>query len=74
MFSKEIFVSKFYVASCNHYISPLSTFIRKGKDLEPKPEPDPHPDAYLLLTDPDPGGPKTYGSVLLEGLNLYIYR
>ncbi len=25
-------------------------------------DPDPEPDLHLWLTDPDPGGPKTYGS------------
>jgi hypothetical protein len=29
--------------------------MRKGKD------PEPYPDPYLLLIDPDPGGPKTCG-------------
>ncbi len=33
---------------CKHYLSPLNTFMRKGKD----------PDPYLLLMDPDPVGPK----------------
>ncbi len=39
---------------CNHYFSQLNTFMRKGKD--------PDPDPYLLLIDPDPGGPKACGS------------
>jgi len=30
--------------------------MRKGKDPEPDPDP------YLWLMDPDPGGPKTWGS------------
>ncbi len=34
----------------------------KGKDPRLEPEPDPDPDQYLLLVDPDPGGPKTCGS------------
>jgi hypothetical protein len=38
----------------SHYFSLLNTFIKKGKD--------PDPDPYLLLMDPDPGGPKTCGS------------
>ena len=44
---------------CKHYFSPLNTFVRKGKDLEPDPDPDP----YLGLMDPDPnpGGPKHAG-------------
>ncbi len=44
----------FKILFCNHYLNPLNTFMRKGKDLNP----------YLWLTDPDtnPGGPKTYGS------------
>ncbi len=37
---------------CRHYFSPLNTFMRKEKD----------PDPHLLLMDPDPGGPKTWGS------------
>jgi hypothetical protein len=36
---------------CRHYLSPLNTFMREGKD------PDPYP--YLSLMDPDLGGPKT---------------
>jgi hypothetical protein len=44
IFSKEILYN---ILFCNHYYSPLNTFIRKGKD------PDPHA---------DPGGSKTYGS------------
>ncbi len=35
-----------------HYFSLLNTCMRKGKD----------PDPYLLLLDPNPGGPKTPGS------------
>jgi hypothetical protein len=42
---------------CNHCLSPLSTFIRKGKDLLP----DPHP---------DPGGLKASGS---GTLSLFLY-
>ncbi len=34
---------------CQHYFSPLNTFMRKGKD----------PDPYILLTDRNPGRPKT---------------
>ncbi len=43
---------------CRHYISPLNTFIRKGKEQYPDPDP------YLWLMDPDldPGGPNTCGS------------
>ncbi len=33
-----------------HYFIPLNTLMRKGKD----------PDPYLLLMDPDPGGPKKH--------------
>ncbi len=39
------------------------------------PEPDPDPDPYLLLTEPDPAGPKTCGSgsvTLIRTLN-FIY-
>ncbi len=39
---------------CRHYFSPLYTFIRKEKDLEPDQDP------YLWLMNP--GGPKTCGS------------
>jgi hypothetical protein len=41
---------------CNHYFSPLNTFMIKGQD--------PNPDSSLRLTNPDadPGGLKTYGS------------
>ncbi len=48
------FLLKFYVKilCCKHYFSPLSTFVRKGKD----------PDPYLWVFDPDPGAPKTCGS------------
>ncbi len=51
-------------------MSPLNTFLRIGKD----------PDPYLWLTDPEPGGPKTYGasgsgtlvsSIFLELLSLF---
>ncbi len=38
---------------CRRYYSPLNTSMRKGKD----------PDPYLLLLDPDPGGPTTCGSL-----------
>jgi hypothetical protein len=27
---------------CNHYFSPLNTFMRKGKDPDPEPDPDPY--------------------------------
>jgi hypothetical protein len=36
-------VLKFFLAGI-FYFSPLNTFIRKGKDLEP----DPHPDSYFV--------------------------
>ncbi len=47
---------KFYFATI---ISVLNTFLRKGK----YPELDPHPDPYfwLMYSDADTGGPKTYG-------------
>jgi hypothetical protein len=48
---------------CKHYFSPLNTFIRKGKD----PELDPDPHLLLVDPDPDPGGPKTCGSVSGSG-------
>ncbi len=48
---------------CRHYLSPLNTSMRKGKD----PDPDlwimdPEPDTDLWLMDPDPGTPETCGS------------
>ena len=48
---KNKFFAKFCVKIlfCRHYFSPLNTFMRKGKG--------PNPEPYLLLMDPDPGGP-----------------
>jgi hypothetical protein len=37
------------------------------KDSDPDPDPDPVP--YIKITDPDPGGPKTYGSATLPNKN-----
>jgi hypothetical protein len=34
-FKQECFFIKFLL--CNHYFSPLNTFMRKGKDLDPDP-------------------------------------
>jgi hypothetical protein len=34
--------------------------------LDDRRDPDPDSDPYLVLTDPDPGGPKTYGSYGFE--------
>jgi hypothetical protein len=42
--------------------SPLNTFMRKGMEPEPVSNFDP----YLLLMDPDPGGPKTSWFLDLE--------
>jgi hypothetical protein len=41
---------------CRHHFSPVNTFMRKRKDLEPD------PDLRLWLIDLDPGGLKTCGS------------
>jgi hypothetical protein len=49
-FCAKIFVEILFV---RRYFSPLNTVMRKGKD----------PDPYLWLMDPDPGGPKTFGSL-----------
>ncbi len=53
---KFSFLLKFCVKIlfCRHYFSPLNESMSQGKD--------PEPDPYLLLIDPDPGGPKTCGS------------
>jgi hypothetical protein len=32
IFSKKIFILKFYFANYNHYFSPLNTNMKKGKD------------------------------------------
>ncbi len=57
-YKKFIVLLKFRVKIlfCWHHLSPLNTFMRKGKDPEPDPDP------YLCLMDPAPGGPKTCGS------------
>ncbi len=49
---KLVFCQNFCVKIlfCKHYFSPLNTFMRKGKDLDPDPDP------YLWLMDPE--GPK----------------
>jgi hypothetical protein len=33
--AKKIFFSSYFVLICRHYISPLNTFVRKGKDPDP---------------------------------------
>jgi hypothetical protein len=45
------------VLFCNHYFSPLNTFMRKGKD------PDPDPYWGQTGTDADPEGPKHWSSL-----------
>jgi hypothetical protein len=52
---KNLFFAKFCVRIlfCQHYFSPLKTFMGKGKD------PVPDPDLYLRLMGPDPRGPKS---------------
>ncbi len=46
---------------CKQYFSPLNTFMRNGKDLDPDPKPDPD----LWLRDPDLGGPKKLSPTLV---------
>ncbi len=64
-FKKWIFLLKFCVKIifCRHYISPLNTFMRKGKDSEPDPDPylwqwirirEAHKHADPTNPDPDP--------------------
>ncbi len=48
--ARKFFFNK--IEFCKHYYSPLNTFTRIVKD----------PGPYLWLIDPDPGGPRTYGS------------
>ncbi len=69
---KLIFLQKFCVKIlfCKHYLSPLNTFVKKGKDPEPDPDP------YLWIMDLDPGVLTTSGSgspTLTQPVRFFIH-